>query len=393
LAIRRAFRAGVLFLLISSRLRAQDDQHYSEEVFFENSAMPDSYFYSAGKISAPSTLKLIDGKLPIETAVYVSGPNALELTWRSATNGGWGAELKLYLWRNRDVHWAGDDLYLWLWSADGISASELPRIAFADLENGHTAPLSLGDFTTDLPARRWTRVRVPLRRFDSMSLRPFEPHQLIAIVFSQGLADAKLHTLYIDDIRIENDRDLDHPPKQPTNLEARGYERHVDLHWKGADDPTIAQYVIYRSLNGEPYKAIGVQRYGVDRYADYIGDPQATASYRVSARTSTLAESARTDAVTAKTHSMTDDELLSMAEEASFRYYWEASEPVSGMARESQPGPDDMIRRVRAASGSWRWWLRWIAVLSRGRHASSASCGSPAFLRTQIATTAYGHTS
>ena len=345
-----ALKTAALFLFISATLHAQDDQHYSQEVFFENSATPDSYFYSIGNTSsAPSTLRLIDGKLPVETAQYVSGPNALELTWRSVANGGWDAELNLYRWRNRDVNWNGEDLYLWLWSAEGISAAELPRIAFIDLENRHTAPLPLSDFTTDLPAARWIRVCIPLGRFASASLRPFVPRRLTAIVLSQGIADAKPHTLYIDDIRIETDQGLDHLPKPPTNLEARGYERHIDLHWKGADDPTIAQYVIYRSLNGGPYKAIGVQRYGVDRYADYIGDDNATASYLVSARTSRLAESAKTDEATAKTHPMTDDELLSMVEEASFRYYWEAAEPVSGMARESQPGPDDLI--ATGASG------------------------------------------
>ena len=345
-----ALKTAALFLFISATLHAQDDQHYSQEVFFENSATPDSYFYSIGNTSsAPSTLRLIDGKLPVETAQYVSGPNALELTWRSVANGGWDAELNLYRWRNRDVNWNGEDLYLWLWSAEGISAAELPRIAFIDLENGHTAPLPLSDFTADLPAARWIRVCIPLGRFASPSLRPFVPRRLTAIVLSQGIADAKPHTLYIDDIRIETDQGLDHLPKPPTNLEARGYERHIDLHWKGADDPTIAQYVIYRSLNGGPYKAIGVQRYGVDRYADYIGDDNATASYLVSARTSRLAESAKTDEATAKTHPMTDDELLSMVEEASFRYYWEAAEPVSGMARESQPGPDNLI--ATGASG------------------------------------------
>ncbi len=40
---------------------------------------------------------------------------------------------------------------------------------------------------------------------------------------------------------------------------------------------------------------------------------------------------------------MTDDELLTMVQEASFRYYWEAAEPNSGMTRESTPGDDDMI--------------------------------------------------
>jgi hypothetical protein len=40
---------------------------------------------------------------------------------------------------------------------------------------------------------------------------------------------------------------------------------------------------------------------------------------------------------------MTDDELLAMVQEASFRYYWEADEPNSGMARECTPGDDDII--------------------------------------------------
>jgi hypothetical protein len=328
-----ALKTAALFLFLSATLHAQDDHHYSQEVFFEISTTPDSYFYSIGKTSAPSTLRLIDGKLSVETAQYVSGPNALELTWRSVTDGGWDAELNLYRWRNRDVNWNGEDLYLWLWIAQGISAAELPRIAFIDLENGHTAPLPLSEFTTDLPAVHWIRVRIPLGRFASASLRPFVPRRLTAMVLSQGIVDEKPHTLYIDDMRIETDLGLDHLPKPPTNLEARGYERRIDLHWNGADDPTIAQYVIYRSLNSGPYKAIGIQRYGVDRYADYIGDDHATASYRVSARTSTLAESAKTDEATAKTHPMTDDELLSIVEEASFRYCWEGGAGIGHGAR------------------------------------------------------------
>jgi exo beta-1,2-glucooligosaccharide sophorohydrolase (non-reducing end) len=96
-------------------------------------------------------------------------------------------------------------------------------------------------------------------------------------------------------------------------------------------------------MHGEPFKAIGVQRYGVIRFADFVGDPQPTASYRVSARTSSLQESPLSEAVAASTHPMTDDELLTMVQEASFRYYWEAAEPNSGMARENMPGDDDVI--------------------------------------------------
>ena len=46
---------------------------------------------------------------------------------------------------------------------------------------------------------------------------------------------------------------------------------------------------------------------------------------------------------------MTDDELLTMVQEASFRYYWDGVEPNSGMALESQPGPDNLV--AMGASG------------------------------------------
>ena len=101
--------------------------------------------------------------------------------------------------------------------------------------------------------------------------------------------------------------------------------------------------MIYRSENGRPFEPIGVQRPGINRYCDYTGDSHMTASYRVTARTSPLVESAPSEVATASTHPMTDDQLLTMVQEASFRYYWEADEPHSGMTRESQPGNDDMV--------------------------------------------------
>ena len=339
---RRLLFLALLALWFAGGPRCQADQHFSQEVFFENSLAAGSYPYSKGTVSPPSTLALVDGKLPVETRAFISGPNALELHWTSAANGSWDAQLNLYRWRNRIVGWQGDSVWFWLWSEEGIAGADLPQVALADLDEGHTALVPLGSFVERLEPRHWTRVRLPFARFTSTSLKPFAAQRLGSIVLAQGAVDGKTHTLYLDDIRIEN-QSATAPPKPPRNLQARGYERHVDLRWSGAEDPTVAQYVIYRSLAGAPYQAIGVQRYGVDRYADYLGDPHTTASYKVAARTSALAESAMTAAATASTHPMTDDELLTMVEEASFRYYWEAAEPASGMARESQPGADDIV--------------------------------------------------
>lgn len=337
-----------LILLTASVLsipgKALADQNYSQQVFFENSLSPGSYFYSEGTVSAPSKLQLIDGKLPVETSTFISGPNALALQWQSMPDGGWDAEINLYNWRNRDIDFPGDSLYLWLYTKDGIRAEALPKIALRDIARNFTAVLPIGSFTSDLAPGKWTRVRIPLASFSGASLHPFDARRLHTIIFAQGTADGGAHTLYIDDIRIENaTAQNQHAPAAPEIIEAKGYERHIDLKWKAPEDASVAQYVIYRSMHGEPFQPIGVQRYGVNRFADFLGDPHATASYKITARTSSLRESAQSAAATASTHPMTDDELLTMVEEASFRYYWEANEPNSGMARENTPGDDDII--------------------------------------------------
>lgn len=342
----KAWTAGliaVLFLLcIPAAARA--DQNYSQQMFFENSLSPGDYFYSGGKVHAPSTLTLIDKKLPIETTNFISAPNALELQWKSAPDGSWDADIDIYDWRNREVNFQGDSLYLWLYSKGGIATADLPRLALRDLDGGYTWTVAMGAYARNLAPGKWTRVRIPLSAFKSKSMLQFRPQQIGTILFSQGRADGVQHTLDIDDIRIENvAAQTNHVPAPPTLLEANGYERHVDLTWAAPTDPTVSQYVIYRSMHGGPFKPIGVQRYGVNRFCDYIGDPHAMASYKISARTSSLHESKLSDVRTASTHPMTDDELLTMVQEASFRYYWEADEPHSGMARESQPGNDDMV--------------------------------------------------
>ncbi|RRA48711.1 glucoamylase family protein [Acidipila sp. EB88] len=347
-------QARVSCLLLAAAFAAAQpcwaDQHYSQEVFFENSLAAHAYPYSKGTVTAPSMLALVDGKLPVENREYISGPNALALQWLSRENGGWDTQLDVYQWRNRVIDWAGDTLYVWLWSEQGIHNNQLPQIALADVDDGHTLPVSLGAFTANLKARHWTRVAVPLARFTSASHKPFRARRLGSVILSQGAADGVSHVLYMDDIRIEGAQHAERP-KPPTRLRATGYERHVQLSWNGSEqrsehdteDPAVAQYVIYRSIGGAPYKAIGVQRPGVNLYSDYVGDPHLSATYKVSARTSTLAESPMSAAAGASTHPMSDDELLTMVQEASFRYYWQAAEPVSGMARESQPGADDLI--------------------------------------------------
>ncbi|MEQ7873956.1 glucoamylase family protein [Sphingomonas sp. ASV193] len=325
------------------------DQHYSDEVFFDTSLVPDAYFYSSGQASGASRLELVDGKLPVTATQFISGPNALKLAWTSSQGGNWSAEIRSYRWRNRPTRWAGTTLYVWAWSDESIAARDLPQLALVDSltkdwSNNPTAPLPLSQFSGDIPARRWVRLAVPLTRFKGTNIDGFDPSRVSKLVFSQGAAsDGRPHTLVLDDIRIQPDPGPAAAPPAPSGLVVTGYERHALLSWRPVDDPDLAQYVIYRSLDGGPWRPVGVQRAGVTRYVDWIGRVGAHARYRISARTSALAESPASAEAGAATRAMSDDELLTMVQDASFHYYWDAAEPNSGMTLESQPGNDDMI--------------------------------------------------
>ena len=168
----------VLAATLGAGLRAQADQNYSDQVFFENSLSPEDFFYSSGKVSPPSTLELIAGKVPVESDTFISGPNALKLQWESATDGGWSAELKLYEWRDRTRVFPGTTLFLWLYAERGIRAADLPRLALRDAERNFTQPLELSAYTQDIKPRNWTRVGIPLADFRTASVKPFRSHRL-----------------------------------------------------------------------------------------------------------------------------------------------------------------------------------------------------------------------
>ncbi|HEX5284607.1 MAG TPA: glucoamylase family protein [Bryocella sp.] len=337
-------------------------QSWQQKEFFENSESVHAHFYSEGNVSAPSALELIDGKLPVDTSSFVSAPNSLRLSWTSAPEGEWDVELRLPNWPNRYLKFTGDTLSLWLYSKDLIQGSELPRICLHDAGNGFSQKVRLGDYADQLAAGRWTRLLIPISAFRSRSVRPFEPARTNTIIFLQGDADSHPHTVLIDNIRIESVNRHEKTLPVPANVHAKGYERHVLLTWDASDDPDIAEFIIYRSMNGGPFVQVQTQRPDIHRAVDFINQVGVSASYRVTARTSGLRESASSSTIEASTHTMTDDELLTMVQEASFSYYWDGAEPHSGLARESIPGDPDMI----AVGGSGFGIMSLIVGAQRG---------------------------
>lgn len=340
-------RLFLLPLTLLLPLAAQAQLDYDRHVAFDNSITHGSYYYSLGSFVAPSELELDHLKIPVEENHFVTPPNSLRLNWRSQTGGDWAATLYVRP-RYSISDFSGRNLFLWCYATEDLAAVASPRIYLNDSDRLGTPTIRLMGSLANLPARKWVRVRLPFDSFvgqvNNTQDKHFDPHKLVSISLVQGLDDGKPHTLYLDDIEVGDDHPATtRPPATPTGLTAKGYDRHIDLSWTPVAHPTLQYYKIYRSSDGQPYSPIGIQRGDHGRYEDFLGASGKTASYKITAVDASGNESPTSAEVQASTRVLTDDELLTMVQEASFRYYWEAGHPNAGMAIEILPGDKNLV--------------------------------------------------
>ncbi|HEY1660746.1 MAG TPA: glucoamylase family protein [Candidatus Sulfotelmatobacter sp.] len=345
------------FLILFSRCSfAATSTDYYNHVVFDNSLTSDYYYYSSGRAVYPSTVDLLSGALPVEKKNFFTPPNALRLQWRSVAGGAWESEIRIVSMRNRPTDFDGDTLYLWCYSPQAFSADDLPFLQLEDEQHDFTAPLKLHSATDEIPAKHWFQIRMPLSEFQTASIHPFHPSQLHSLHFSQSESDNAEHTLIIDEIKID-DKSMSSPvsteirsvPRAPHNVQAKGYDRHIDISWDPVSANDLQSYVIYRAIGKHKFQPIGIQSADINRYADFIGESGVKATYRVKSVDRAYRQSAFSSAANASTKELSDDELLDMLEEECFRYYWEGAHPVAGMTLENIPGDDRIV--ATGASG------------------------------------------
>ena len=343
-----AVRAAAIAIALAATAHARHTSDYDRHVVFDNSVAPDAYYWGSGSMAAPSSLALAGGKVPVDAGPCVSPPNCLRLSWQSRRGGDWRVTLGLRKhWGGLD--YAGDTLSFWVYAEQEIPADASPLVYVTDQRGeGSPAIRLLGD-RPSLAPRTWTRIRLPFQSFVGLfeSTRDvrFDSQRLASITILQGLDDDVAHTLRIDEIRID-----DAPvaadtaaPAVPGTPAARGFDRHVELTWPASADTDLLHYRIYRADDGRSFVPIGIQKPGRQRYVDFLGASGRAASYRLTAVDVNDNESAPSPAVQAATRALSDDELLTMVQEANFRYYWDGAHPNAGMALEIQPGDENLV--------------------------------------------------
>jgi hypothetical protein len=318
---------------------------YYNHVLFDNSITPDSYYYSGGRAVFPSSIQLRDGNLPVESKIFFTPPNALRLEWRSKPGGSWQGEVRNVSIRNRVVDFRGDMLYIRCYAPQAMPASSLPQVQLEDAEHDFTPSIKLDRFTGDMPAGQWVELKLPLNELGTASIHPFVPRRLHSVYFVQGKADDVPHTLIIDEIKVDADNlsSTNNSLTAPQNLRATGYDRHVDLTWEPVNDDSLQGYEIYRSLDHKEFQPVGIQVAGMNRFTDFVGASGKTAYYKVRAFDHAYRQSPFSEEATASTRELNDDELLTMLQEACFRYFWEGAHPVAGATRENIPGDERVV--------------------------------------------------
>lgn len=123
-------------------------------------------------------------------------------------------------------------------------------------------------------------------------------------------------------------------PDPPAGFQAAGYDSHIELSWFGNAEPDLGAYRLYRSENGADFaflRSIGKLNTSA---IDFVGAHGQAYAYMLTAVNTSGQESAFSDTVSAVTFEMTDEQLLGMVQQYTFRYFWDFAHPVSGMARE-----------------------------------------------------------
>ncbi len=117
-------------------------------------------------------------------------------------------------------------------------------------------------------------------------------------------------------------------------LTATGHDKRIDLRWSPVQTPSLNGYNIYRADSQMgPFIRLNSSVHTASVYSDFLGVNDRTGYYYI---TTVLGggETAQSGIVSATSYAMTDEQLLTSVQEATFRYFWDFGHPVSGLARE-----------------------------------------------------------
>lgn len=311
-------------------------------LFFQDSPANDYLDASWMELTPPSELERMGSdlrKFPVETIVQAQqGENCLRLRWTSKTGGSWVAIAAGDGWAAKDLT-GTDTCMFYLQSSGGLNRNLLPKVFMEDVNNTKTTFHDISPWTSDLTDGLWTRITVPMSLFFNAG-DPVDFTRIKTIGFAQNADDGAEHILFIDNMRVFKGTGVTPAATAPTGVAADGYDSHAEVRWNQNPEAWVTGYQIERSSDGgASYSTVG-HTTDDTLFIDWTGVNKNTFRYRVRALNTANDPSLPSDVVTATTRVFTDDEMLDMVQQYTFRYFWDFAHPSSGMARERNTSGD-----------------------------------------------------
>ena len=326
----------------------------AQEVFFFREGTDNTYYdqgivntanqgESLFEVTHPPGLPQYNDKIPCSSSAF-TGTSSLKFNYTSASTGNWQVTIYRSDWSVADLT-PMDSLSFYLYSEQGIPASALPLIGIKAVNNSGTGDAlsvfyPLTTYNNDIPADRWTQVRLPLQPvFADANNSQLDFSRVKGIVFNQSENDGTSRIILLDELMTY--KKLETTPV-PLNLTATGYDSHIELVW---DQP--AEGLIYRIYAAYDATFSLIAETSQNHYLDFVPDPAKNSiiHYRVM----TVAQNRESEPAeaTAQTRDYSDDELKDLVQRYAFRYFWEGAHQQSGMALERSNG-----NGVTVASGA-----------------------------------------
>ena len=311
--------------------------------FFRDGTNPGFYDSGLAFKTSPSTIEQAGAsgdKIPTNVGTFFQGTNSLKLRWTSQSGGDWSALIIAPGFPSQDISQT-DSISFMAFAPSGLTKGAMPKI-FMECAPGNTKTkkYNLSDYNNDIPAGIWTEVRVPLNIFfTDAGNSNVDFSKAKAIILGQNVADGTEHIVYIDNVRTYKSG-VASALTAPSNLSVVGYDSHSELKWIASSG--ASSYEIWSNTEG----GTSILRKTIEAnnpyFLDFVTDlgTNLTLKYKVRAVGANGETSAFSNEATANIKPMSDDELLTMVQRQTFRFFWEYAHPNSGMARERNNSGD-----------------------------------------------------
>jgi len=162
------------------------NEYLYDYLFFDNSLMDDSYYYSKTDYATPSWIKNLRSRLPVSERSFSPG-NSLELTYTSAREGKWYCEAQHQPVRGIDFFNVPDVLSLQLFMKEPLNSKALPEIVIRYKDSTYSKQLKLADYVPGISTNNWYHVQIPLHDFEIKKVDDTNISNLAAIAFYPGI--------------------------------------------------------------------------------------------------------------------------------------------------------------------------------------------------------------